>query len=65
MLETMLIMDGVQGFMGRFTEENIWKGDKGSLGDRTFLYAKAYGEMCSTNGIFSMEFKVLGFGKQD
>lgn len=25
MRETTLITDGVQGFMGRFTEENIWK----------------------------------------
>ena len=41
------------------------EGDKGIMGDKTFLYAKAYGEMGSTNRIFSMEFKVLGFGKQD
>lgn len=45
--------------------ESMLERDKGSLGDSTFLYAKAYGEMCSTNRIFSTEFKVLGFGKQD
>lgn len=45
--------------------ESMLEGDRGSLGDRAFLYAIAYGEMCSTNRIFSMEFKVLGFGKQD
>lgn len=41
------------------------EGDKGSLEDSGFLYAKAYGEMRSTNRIFSVESKVLGFGKQD
>ncbi len=40
-------------------------GNKGSLEDSGFVYAKAYGEMCSTNRIFSVESKVLGFGKQD
>ena len=41
------------------------EGDKGSLEDSGFLYAKEYGEMCSTNGISSAKSKVLGFGKQD
>lgn len=45
--------------------EGRLEGDNGSLEDSGFLYAKAYGEMCSTNRIFSVESKVLGFGKQD
>jgi len=46
-------------------QEGRLEGDKGSLEDSGFLYAKPYGEMCSTNRIFSAESKVLGFGKQD
>lgn len=66
----MLILDGLQGFSGLYPEENMagggrLEGDKGSLEDSGLLYAKAYGEMCSTNRIFSAESKVLGFGKQD
>lgn len=57
---------GIQGGIYRRKHmESMLERDKGSLGDSTFLYAKAYGEMCRTNRIFSTEFKVLGFGKQD
>lgn len=45
--------------------EGRLEGDKGSLEGSGFLYAEAYGEMCSTNGIFSVESKGLRFGKQD
>lgn len=59
----------MQGFMGWFTAEKHgegWhEGDKGSLEGSGFLYAEAYGGMCSTNGIFSVESRELGFGKQD
>lgn len=62
-----MIMDGVQGFMGRYTEENIWKAclKETKAVWRTEHSFKAYGEMRSTNRISSMELKVLGFGKQD